>query len=135
MPKLLIVEDDPYVRRLFERLFAFQKYQVATAKDGEEAKQKAESFVPDLILLDIIMPKISGLDVLRALKTNEKTKAIPVVMLTNDNDEQTIKTAADLGARGYMIKSDFTPEEVLNEVHKYLDLTTRSDYQNNHRDN
>ena len=122
MTKLLIVEDDPYVLKLFQRLFGFEKYQVQSARDGEEASEKLKYFQPDLILLDIMMPKMNGLQLLQKLKSDEATKAIPVVMLSNDDDDQTIKTATDLGASGYMIKSDFTPDQVLKQVRGYLGL-------------
>src|SRR3989337_2331187 len=112
MAKLLIIEDDPYVLRFYERLFRHQQYSVEMARDGLDGINKARSFKPDLILLDIIMPKIDGLEVLKRLKNDPETKNLQVVMLTNLGEEYASKQAAELGAIGFIIKSSVPPEEL-----------------------
>jgi len=118
--KILIVEDDPYVRRVYQRLFEFSKYEVQQAATGTEGLEIARSKQPNLILLDLMLPTVSGLDVLKDLKSKKETKDIPVLVLTNLGEEQVMETALSLGADGYMVKADFTPEQVLEQVNKYF---------------
>ncbi len=90
---LLIVEDDPIMARLYEKIFTFEDYEVVMAKDGKEGLVKAREGKPLLILLDIMMPKMNGLEVLERLKADPKTKKIPVVILTNLAGEKDAETA------------------------------------------
>lgn len=121
MPKVLVVEDNVDLCRMYERLFIFRKYEVEIAYNGKEGLEKVKSFKPDVVLLDIMMPEMSGTEVLRTLKSNPETSKIPVViMLTNIDQDETVKETLDLGAVSYMVKSDFTPSEVIEEVQKYL---------------
>jgi len=117
---LLIVEDDPYVVRLYQRLFRLEKFQVTVAVDGSDGIKKAKTLKPALILMDIMMPIINGLEALKQLKADEATKDIPIIMLTNVGEEAIIELAYSLGAIGYMVKSEFTPQEVLERVRPYL---------------
>lgn len=120
MAKILIIEDDPFVRRFYEKLFRFQKYEVEQTGDAYEGLELAQKGNFDLILLDIIMPKINGLEILKKLKANEKTKNIKTIMLTNIDDAKIAKEAASLGAFDFMIKSQFDPEELLKKINEYL---------------
>lgn len=120
MGKILIVEDDPYVRKLYQRLFSFEKFDIEMASNGEEGLVKAKSYKPDLILLDIMMPVLNGIDVLKKLKTDVETKDMIVIMLTNLGDEQTITMATKLGADGFIVKSNTEPEQLLKTVEGYL---------------
>ena len=120
MAKILIVEDDPFVQRFYKRLFEVSKLQVEMASDGQEGLRKAREMLPDLILLDIVMPKLGGMDVLALLKTDEATKNIPIVMLTVLNDQDTVKKATRLGASGFIIKSEIEPEKLLEKVSEYI---------------
>lgn len=120
MAKILIIEDDPYVRRAYQKLFA-DKYDLEMAFNGEIGLDQARTSMPTLILLDINMPRMNGLEVLKALKADEQTKNIPIVMLTNIQEEDIIKSAIQLGAAGYIAKSEFTPEQVMEEINKHLD--------------
>ena len=119
-PRLLIFEDDPYVQRLYKRLFTLENYTIELASDGGEAVPKTKAFKPNLILLDIMMPKANGLLVLEQLKKDKATKNIPVIMLTNFGEFSTIEKAHKLGVVGYLIKSDFAPEQLLAEVKKHI---------------
>ncbi len=120
MHKLLIVEDDPYVVRLYQRLFALEKFEVEIAADGLDGIHKAKSFKPDLILLDIMMPIMNGLEALQKLKDDPATKDMQVIMLTNVGEDSVVEIARSFGAQDYLVKSDFTPEEVLKKVRSYL---------------
>jgi len=121
--KLLIVEDDPYVVRLYRRLFSFSKLDVKTAGNGAEGIALAKTFKPHLILLDIMMPVMNGLEALEKLKADTETRDIPVVMLSSVGEEPTLRAAMTKGAANYLLKSDFTPEQVLVEIEKILNIT------------
>ena len=118
--KLLIVEDDPYVRRFYERLFSFQKYEVIYAENGKAGLEKAKAEKPDLIVLDIILPDISGLDVLKELKNDSELASTHILMLTNIQDDVTIRRATELKADGFIVKSNTAPETLLSEIDKML---------------
>jgi len=117
--KVLLVEDDPRVRQLYELVLTMEEYDVVCAVNGEEGLQKAEEESPDLIFLDLRIPKISGLDLLSMLRNNPKTKDIPVVILSNYDDEATISKGLELGAREYIIKSRITPKDLPTKVEEY----------------
>ncbi len=117
--KVLLVEDDPRVRQLYELVLTMEEYEVVCAVNGEEGLQKAEEESPDLIFLDLRIPKISGLDLLQMLRNNPKTKDIPVVILSNYDDEATIAKGIELGAREYIIKSRITPKDLPTKVEEY----------------
>ena len=103
-------------------------FEVETASDGEEALRKIQETNPDLVLLDIRMPKLSGLEVLKKLKSQDTTKHIPVIMLTNQGEEQVDMDAAiSMGAASYLVKSDTALEEVLQKVREVLGGHTKSE--------
>ena len=93
MARILIVEDDPLMSRMYQKIFIFEKYDVDMAANGEEALEKIRTNRPTLILLDIMMPKLNGLQVLDKLKSDPDTKAIPVVILTNLASEKDAENA------------------------------------------
>ena len=119
--KILIAEDDQFLRELYSDVLKGEGYKIETAVDGEEAFQKMSKGGWDLVLLDIIMPKMSGLDVMR------KSKELPqplnpnkcIVFLTNLDKGEEIKQALILG-NGYLIKSQITPGDLVKEVQLYL---------------
>ncbi len=127
MAKLLLVEDDPLMSRMYEKIFTFEKHSVTLAEDGEKGLEMAKENKPDLILLDVMMPKMNGLDMLKKLKENDDTKAIPVIMLTNLAGEKDAESALSLGAVKYIIKSDQTPSDVAKMVKEILAGYTRDD--------
>lgn len=119
--KVLIVDDEPNVREIYYNEFTKSGFKVTLAADGEEGLLKAGSETPDLILLDVMMPKMSGIDVLKALKSNQLTKDIPILLLTNLGEEQIIKEGFGLGADGYLLKVSYTPAQVVQESKKFLE--------------
>jgi CheY-like chemotaxis protein len=127
MAKVLIIEDDPLMSRMYQKIFNFEKYEVEMAGDGEEGLAKAATVNPTIILCDVMMPKMNGLDVLDKLKADDKTKQIPVVMLTNLAGQQDAETALAKGAVKYIIKSEHDPKEVTNMVKEIIAGYTRND--------
>jgi CheY-like chemotaxis protein len=127
MAKILIVEDDPLMSRLYQKIFTFEKYDVDVAKDGEEGLSKARLGNPTLILLDIMMPKMNGLEVLDKLKEEESTKKIPVICLTNLAGPQDAEAALTKGAVKYIVKSEYEPKEIAQMVKEILSGYTRRD--------
>lgn len=127
MAKILIVEDDPLIARLYQKAFAFEEYVVEVAHDGQEGFRKLKAGTPTLILLDIMMPKMDGLQFLDALKANPKTKAIPVVVLTNLAGDKDAEIALTKGAVKYIVKSEHDPKEVVDMVKEILAGYTREE--------
>lgn len=124
MAKILIVEDDELLREVYSDTLIGEGYTIDTAQDGEEAYTKMSQGGWDLVLLDIIIPKMSGLDVAQKIKA--APPAIPnksIVFLTNLDKGEEIKTALGLG-QGYLIKSQITPGDLLREVKIYLEGAT-----------
>jgi DNA-binding response OmpR family regulator len=118
--KVLVVDDESAVREIYKKEFTTNKFTVVVAADGEEGLLKAAEEIPDLILLDIMLPKMSGIDVLKALKQNPLTRNIPVLLLSNLGEETIIKEGFDLGADGYLLKVSYTPAQVVEESRKFL---------------
>lgn len=118
--KILIVEDDFFIRDLYEKQFKKEGYTVESAPDAEQGLEKIKASPPNLVLLDLMLPKMSGLDLLKILKADTNLKSVPVVILTNLGQDQAIKQGFDLGADGYLIKSAYTPSQVVNEVRTYI---------------
>ena len=125
--KILIIEDDYFIRELYERQLKKREYDVVSAADGAEGLVKAAEESPNLILLDIMLPKLNGLDLLGTLKAKPETKDIPVVLLTNLGQESVIKEGFKLGAKGYLIKSAYTPEQIISEVESFLSEESNDD--------
>jgi len=118
--KILIIEDDFFVRDLYDRELTREGFEIETAVDGPEGLLKAVEGEYDLILLDIMLPKMGGLDVLKTLKEKEDVKDIPVVLLTNLGQDSIIREGFSLGAVGYLIKAAYTPSQIIEEVKKFL---------------
>lgn len=128
MTKVLIIEDDPLMSRMYQKIFTFGKYDVAVAADGEEGLVKVkESPAPTVILLDVMMPKMNGMQVLEKLKADDATKHIPVIMLTNLAGQQDAETALSKGAVRYIIKSEHEPKEVFDIVQGIIAGYTRNE--------
>lgn len=106
--RILLVEDDRFIRRASELSLTQRGYTVFTAADGVEALEAVRREKPDLVLLDLLMPRMGGLDVLRALKADEATRAIPVLILSNSSREQDVEEVKRLGAAGYYVKANLS---------------------------
>jgi CheY-like chemotaxis protein len=115
MTKILVIEDEPMVRSNIQQILELSDYEAIVAKDGEEGLGLATANLPDLIISDIMMPKLDGYGVLKALKENPLTENIPLIFLTAKAEKTDYRHSMDLGADDYLSKP-FTPEEVLNAI-------------------
>ena len=121
--KIILVEDDLFLRELYTDTLINAKYTVISAKDGEEGLKIIKANLDTkLILLDLMLPKINGIDVLKEIKKDPNTKNLSVIVLTNLNEEAIIQDALKLGANAYLVKVDYTPQEVIDMVRQYIDL-------------
>lgn len=118
--KILIIEDDVSMLNVYAKVLTFEGFKVESAEDGEKGVEKAKAEKPDLILLDIMMPRKSGFQVLEELKKDDETKAIPVILLTNLSSESVINEAFTLGAAGYLVKSQTPNDTLVSEIKRYI---------------
>ena len=120
MKKILFIEDESALQKTLEDILKQGSYKMISALDGETGLRLAESEKPDLILLDLILPRMHGFEVLKKLKGDSKTKDIPVIILTNLEGMKDINQAIELGATTYLVKTKYTIEEVIEKVEKAL---------------
>lgn len=118
--KILLIDDDPSIAETYKLGLGLEGYEIDWAKNGLEGIKKAKEGSYSLILLDILMPELSGLNALEQMKKDEKIKDIPVIILTNLGQDENIKRAFDLGAVDYIIKYRFTPKEVVEKIKQTL---------------
>ncbi len=118
--RILLIEDDKLLRRACEVSLRKRGFVVLTAIDGEEGLRQARAEAPNLILLDMLMPKLSGIETLEALKKDEQTRNIPVVILSNSSIDSDIQKAKALGAIGYLVKASLSLQELGDRVISYL---------------
>jgi len=118
MKKVLIIDDEQPILDMYSQ--ALKEYKISTALTGQQGLATAIKERPDLIYLDIIMPQLNGLDVLKELKNNEETANIPVVLLTNLPKEASAEKAKSLGATDYLVKVDFEPAELAKKTKEVL---------------
>ena len=118
--KILIVEDEEILRKVLQEKFEKENFTVRIAEDGAAVMPLAKSFKPDLILLDIILPKQDGLSVLEDLKSDDDVKTIPVIMTSNLGEDDKIKQALSLGAVDYLVKTQHPINEIVTKVKKYI---------------
>lgn len=120
--KVLIVDDDAFLSGIYATKLELEGFLVVTARDGEEGLKAAMREKPDLILLDVLMPKLDGFEVLKRLKADAETKPIPVIMLTNLGQKEDIEKGLQDGAVDYLIKAHFVPAEAVEKIKKVLNL-------------
>lgn len=113
---ILVVEDDDFIRDLFVTKLSSLGYKVEVAKDGRDALTKIKTAKPALVLLDLVLPKMDGFEVLSHVREDEAASAIPIVVLSNLGEPKDITKAKDLGARDYIIKANYTPSEIASKI-------------------
>lgn len=118
--KILIVEDDSFLLNMYATKFEMEGFEVIMAEDGEKGLRLAKKELPNMILLDILLPKMNGFEVLKALKEDDETKELKVLLLTNLSQRAEVDQGFDLGAVDYLIKAHFMPSEVVAKVKKIL---------------
>ncbi len=127
MAKILIVEDDQFMGRMYHKIFTHENHEVEIAVNGEEGLAKAHEWKPDIMLLDIMMPKMNGFQVLESMKKDPALMSVPIIMLTNLAGDQDIEEAKAKGAAEYIVKSNYTPRQILDMVNKILEGSRVSD--------
>lgn len=120
MQKILIIEDEEVLLEVLESKLKKEGYEVSIAKDGEEGLNKFRAEKPDLVLLDIIMPKKGGFEVMREVVEDPSLKDTPIIIISNSGQPVEIEEATKLGARDYLIKADFSPEDVVEKIRQNL---------------
>ena len=121
MAKILLVEDDEMFAAMYKRQFIADGFAIDVAENGQTGFSLLTKNQYDLVLLDILLPDIDGIEVFRQMKAQDATKNIPVVFLTNLSQEENIEKAFQLGAKGYLVKASYTPDQVVNEVKNFLE--------------
>lgn len=120
MKKILMIDDEPAILEMYRLKFEERGFTVTTALNSDDGFTAAIREHPDIILLDIVMPKTNGLDLLKALKENEETKNVPVIMTTNLPENTSGQKAKELGAEGYIVKAEYEPKSIVTMVEKFL---------------
>ena len=120
MKTILFIEDESALQKTFGDTLKQEGYEMVSALDGEVGLRLAKTKKPDLILLDLILPKINGFEVLKKLKEDKETKEIPVIVLTNLEEVKDVNRALELGATTYLVKANYGLEEVLKKIRQAL---------------
>lgn len=118
--KILIVEDDEFLANIYQTKFEIEGFKVFVAGDGEQGLKFAGTKEPEIILLDVLLPKLDGFAVLEQLKKDSATKDIPVILLTNLGQKEDVQKGLKMGAVDYLIKAHFKPSETVDKVKKVL---------------
>jgi len=118
--KILLIEDESSLQKTFREVLEREGFEIMSALDGEIGIRLAKEKKPDLVLLDLVIPKINGLEVLKALKEDAQTKTIPVIVLTNLEGVDIVDKALELGATTYLVKSVYTLEEIVEKIKNAL---------------
>jgi len=118
--KVLIIEDESIILSLLKKKLEKEEYEVSTAVNGEEGVKKAKEIKPDVILLDIVMPKLGGFEVMEKLNEDESLKDIPVIVVSNSGQPVELDRARELGAKDWLVKTEFDPQEVIKKVKKQI---------------
>ena len=122
MKSILIVEDEAALQKTLGDTLSREGFEVLAALDGEAGLRLAQKKTPGLILLDLVLPKINGFEVLGKLKEDSKTQDIPVIVLTNLEEMEDIQKVIDLGASSYLVKANYKLEEVVERIKKILNV-------------
>ena len=119
-PKILIIEDEEIISELLQKKLEKEGYEITRAGDGVEGLEKMKEAKPDLILLDIVMPKKGGFEVMEEMIKNKELKSIPVIVISNSGQPVELNRAKELGATDWLIKTEFDPQEVIKKVKKQI---------------
>jgi CheY-like chemotaxis protein len=121
MRKLLIAEDDFFIRDIYGKVFSLSGYEVEVAVDGMDAFEKIKAKQYDMILLDIMMPRMTGIDVLKNVRAlNTPSKSTPIFIITNLGQQNVIEQAFKLGMDGYILKSQVSPQQIVDEINNFF---------------
>ena len=118
--KILVVEDETFLVKIYAVKLKKEGFEVSIANDGEEAVKMAALVKPDLILLDLILPKMNGFEALEKIRSNPDNKKTPVIVLSNLGQEEDIKRAESLGADDYLVKANFSIQDIVSKIRATL---------------
>ena len=118
---VLLVEDDTFLANIYQKKFEMEGFKITAVDNGQAGLDTARKLKPDVILLDILLPKMDGFTVLENLKKSDDTKDIPVILLTNLGQKDDVEKGVNLGAVDYLIKAHFKPAETVEKVRKALE--------------
>ena len=118
--KILLIEDEDIIIDILYKKLIREGYDVVVARNGREGLEKMQEWLPDLVLLDMVMPLMSGLDVLKAANQDPKLRDIPVIIVSNSGQPVELSRAQELGARDWLVKTEFNPQEVVDKVKNVL---------------
>jgi len=119
--KIVWVEDDPFLNKIIKQKLSATKCVFFNAAEGEEALKIINEKIPDIVMLDILLPGMDGFEILRRIKSNPKTKNIPVILLSNLGQTSDIEKGKSLGAVRFMVKATVNPDEIINQIQEVLD--------------
>lgn len=122
--RILLIEDDPFLIRMYKDKFVLEGFEVLIAEDGETGLKIATSETVNLVILDLLIPKLSGIELLKKLRETEIGKSLPVVVLTNLTEKEKQQEAMKLGVRNFLIKADLTPGELVVKIKKVLRISS-----------
>ncbi|MDK2898857.1 MAG: two-component system, response regulator [Patescibacteria group bacterium] len=122
MTKIAIIEDDQVISQMYRMKFEADGFDVQLAKNGKNGIELVETFLPDIILLDLQMPEMNGVEVLKIIRKNNWGKDIPVIILTNLGEEEAPKEIRSLGIHSYIVKANLTPRQVVQRIKEALNL-------------
>lgn len=118
--KILIIEDEEIILDLLKRKLSSEGYEISLARDGDEGLKVMKEMKPDIIVLDVVMPKMGGFEVMEEMGKNPDLKKIPVIIVSNSGQPVEIDRAKELGAKDWLIKTEFDPQEVVDKVVKQI---------------
>lgn len=125
MAKILFVEDDPLIVKIYTTRLTADGYTVLSAENGEDGLKLAEQEIPDLVVLDIMMPKIDGFGVLEKLRQNQKMQSTPILIYSNLAQEGEIERAKQMGATEFIVKANLSPIEMVEKIKKYVNQNAK----------
>lgn len=122
MAKILIIEDDPILQKIYHKKLTLEGFEVDTAQDGITGLNKIKSFNPDLVVMDVMLPKLNGIDAMEKAKADPETSKIHFLVLSNLSTVTDAETAMKKGADGFLVKSDVTPAQVVSKIKQILNI-------------
>jgi DNA-binding response OmpR family regulator len=120
MAKILFIEDDPLINKIYSTRLKADGHEVVTAENGEEGIKIAEQIIPDVIVLDVMMPRVDGFAVLSRFRSNEQLKLKPILMYSNLNNEEEIKRAKQMGVTEFLVKANLSPTQMVDKIKTYI---------------
>ena len=118
--KIILIEDEELMNNLLKKKLEKEGYEIIVARNGEEGIEKIREIIPDLILLDIIMPRMGGFEVMEEVRKDKRLRLIPIIIISNSGQPVEIDRAKRLGARDWLVKTEFDPKEVITKVKQQI---------------